>query len=231
MPETLPAHPVTGLRAIGFTSRGPIWPVLGGSEDAGTPATDDTETAGSSDQGTENEAPQGKDTKADEKSPAEKTFSADYVKQLRDEAAGRRTEVNELRATLDGIARALNPDAGDDKPDPAKLAEQLTAKDNELRTLRVERAAEQAARKAGGDPDALLDSRAFAESLGQLDPTDKGFAAALDALVAETLDARPQYRASGQAPARSGAPIPGGSGGSKRATNLTDAVAARLGNG
>lgn len=28
---TLPVHPVSGLRAIGFTSRGPIWPVMGGS--------------------------------------------------------------------------------------------------------------------------------------------------------------------------------------------------------
>lgn len=230
MPETLPIHPITGLRAIGFTSRGPIWPVLGGSEDAGTPPPEDPGTADSGDKGTESEAPQGDDAKTGEK-PAEKTFSADYVKQLRDEAAGRRTEVQQLRATLDGIAKALDPDAGDEKPDPAKLAEQLTAKDNELRTLRVERAAEQAARKAGADADALLDSRAFAESLGQLDPTDKGFVAALDALVAETLKARPQYRASGQAPARSGAPIPGGSGGAKKPTTLTDAVAARLGAG
>ena len=31
--EYLPIHPVTGLRAIGFTSRGPVWPVMGGSED------------------------------------------------------------------------------------------------------------------------------------------------------------------------------------------------------
>ncbi|MCC3333584.1 phasin family protein [Nocardia abscessus] len=30
----LPIHPVTGLRALGMSKRGPIWPVLGGSEDA-----------------------------------------------------------------------------------------------------------------------------------------------------------------------------------------------------
>lgn len=29
----LPVHPITGLRALGYTSRGPIWPALGGSED------------------------------------------------------------------------------------------------------------------------------------------------------------------------------------------------------
>ncbi|MEU2013101.1 phasin family protein [Nocardia sp. NPDC019302] len=32
----LPTHPVTGLRALGMSKRGPIWPVLGGSEDAPT---------------------------------------------------------------------------------------------------------------------------------------------------------------------------------------------------
>ncbi|MBF6189432.1 hypothetical protein [Nocardia farcinica] len=32
---TLPVHPVTGLRAIGFGRRGPIWPVLGGSGEGG----------------------------------------------------------------------------------------------------------------------------------------------------------------------------------------------------
>lgn len=31
----LPFHPVTGLQAIGFSKRGPIWPVLGGSEEGG----------------------------------------------------------------------------------------------------------------------------------------------------------------------------------------------------
>lgn len=38
----LPTHPVTGLRALGMSKRGPIWPVLGGSEDAPTdvPPTD-----------------------------------------------------------------------------------------------------------------------------------------------------------------------------------------------
>ncbi|WP_052585583.1 capsid assembly scaffolding protein Gp46 family protein [Mycobacteroides abscessus] len=39
MSESLmPIHPTTGLQAIGFTSRGPIWPIMGGSEDAGNDA-------------------------------------------------------------------------------------------------------------------------------------------------------------------------------------------------
>lgn len=34
MSALMPIHPITGLHAIGFTKRGPIWPVMGGSEDA-----------------------------------------------------------------------------------------------------------------------------------------------------------------------------------------------------
>ena len=34
MTNTLPIHPRTGLQAIGFGKRGPIWPVVGGSVDA-----------------------------------------------------------------------------------------------------------------------------------------------------------------------------------------------------
>ena len=39
---TMPIHPVTGVRAIGFTRRGPVWPVLGGAEDAGHPSAGDS---------------------------------------------------------------------------------------------------------------------------------------------------------------------------------------------
>ena len=31
----MPIHPLTGMQAIGFTRRGPIWPVMGGSTDGG----------------------------------------------------------------------------------------------------------------------------------------------------------------------------------------------------
>jgi hypothetical protein len=36
----LPIHPYTGLRAIGFTRRGPIWPVMGGAEPPADPPAD-----------------------------------------------------------------------------------------------------------------------------------------------------------------------------------------------
>jgi len=34
-----PIHPVTGLRALGFSKRGPIWPVIGGNGEGGDPPT------------------------------------------------------------------------------------------------------------------------------------------------------------------------------------------------
>ena len=33
----LPFHPLTGVQAIGFTSRGPVWPVMGGAPDPDDP--------------------------------------------------------------------------------------------------------------------------------------------------------------------------------------------------
>lgn len=34
--STLPIHPFTGMQAIGWTRRGPVWPVMGGAEDGGS---------------------------------------------------------------------------------------------------------------------------------------------------------------------------------------------------
>lgn len=42
MYEHLPTHPLTGMRAIGFTSRGPVWPAMGASPDHDA----DTDTSG-----------------------------------------------------------------------------------------------------------------------------------------------------------------------------------------
>src|SRR4051812_5749621 len=38
--NTLPKHPVTGLTALGFTKRGPIWPVIGGDGSGDGPTGD-----------------------------------------------------------------------------------------------------------------------------------------------------------------------------------------------
>jgi len=50
---TLPIHPTTGLRALGFSKRGPIWPVLGGdgNGDGNTGDGDDDGGSGTGDDG------------------------------------------------------------------------------------------------------------------------------------------------------------------------------------
>ncbi|GAA1994320.1 hypothetical protein GCM10009799_20530 [Nocardiopsis rhodophaea] len=141
---------------------------------------------------------------------------ARMVRDLRKENASARTNAKsaaaeEARKQLAAeLGKILDPNA-DEEADPAQLAVQLTAAQREAATLRTERAAEKAARKAGIDADALLDSRSFADKLGKLDASGDDFSTALDALVAEFAD-DPRYKTAGQAPARSGGDFSGGTG-------------------
>lgn len=119
---------------------------------------------------------------------------------------------------LDRIAKAAGWKSDDAPPDPDELAKQLTAaqeatsaREAELRTLRVERAAEKAAREHGADVDTLLDSRSFANKLSDLDPTADDFAATVSDLVKTTVDSNPKYKAV-QAAASSSADFSSGPG-------------------
>lgn len=147
------------------------------------------------------------------------------------EKAAAEKQRDDLTAILQGINKALNPGA-DETPDPAKLAEQLAArdadlaklaedKDREIRNLRVERAAEAAARKAGADVQALLDSRSFSAAVTKLDPTSETFADDLASAVTAAMEANPRLKA--DAPVaqsrKSGAEFPGRSGGSDQITH------------
>lgn len=98
----LPVHHFTGLRALGWDTKGrPVWPVMGGSEDHDT---DDTEDADDGSEGSDGQ--ETKDTKASgEKSKEEKTVSQarfdKLTKQLQ-AADRRRTEAeNELKQLRD----------------------------------------------------------------------------------------------------------------------------------
>ena len=64
------------------------------------------------------------------------------------------------------IGKALGLVKGEEKLDPQALAAQL-------RDSQVEMAVYKMAPKAGGDPDALLDSKSFMRSLAGLDPADE----------------------------------------------------------
>ncbi|WP_435110171.1 hypothetical protein [Nocardiopsis synnemataformans] len=169
------------------------------------------------------------DDTSQDKGPEPKTFDEAYVKKLRDEAASRRATAKELetklsetekrqQAQMDAIAKALGLKEDDSPPDPEQLTKQLTAaqeqaqqREMELRTLRVERAAEKAAREHGADVDTLLDSRSFATKLSDLDPTADDFAATVSDLVKTTVDSNPKYRVA-QAAASSSADFSSGPG-------------------
>jgi len=141
--------------------------------------------------------------------------------------AGKKAAEEAQEALTKSIGKALGLIKDDEKPDPAKLTEQLTAAQTETRLLKIERAAEKAARTHGADVDALLDSRAFAKSLGELDPTADDFAEKLDALVKTTVDANPKLKAT-QAAAASSVDSAGGSGEKTTGGNSVDDMRKQL---
>lgn len=129
-------------------------------------------------------------------------------------------ERDDARALADRITKAIKGD--DAETDPEELTRLLTEKDDRIRQLDTEKAADRAIRKHNGDHDALLDSRTFTDALYKLDPTDDGFTGALEALVKDTVASSDRYRAS-KPKAGSGSGEHGGGGGQGRPKNLRDA--------
>ncbi|MFE5558661.1 hypothetical protein [Streptomyces sp. NPDC056544] len=231
MPENtldgaLPTHPRTGESALGFRRDGrPIWPIKGGSGEGGeggTPPAADPAGAPNADPAAPPAGPP-----AAEQQLAEATTRAEQAAAERDE----------LRAALDAVTRALNPNGGEAEQDPARLAAAVAERDRlladhatELRSARVELAVARVAADQGARGDRLLNSRAFLASVAELDPADSGFDAALTTAIKTAVDADPDlYRATPTGPPRGGGEFNGPPAGDRRATSLHDAVAARLG--
>lgn len=136
---------------------------------------------------------------------------------------------------IDGIAVALGLKP-DPKTDPSALAAQaakeLTDTRAEVQTLKVENALLRLAGKAGGDVEALRDSRTFMNALAALDPSEKDFDAHVTAAVKDAIKANPKLGTTAsqgsQGPARQGADMSGGTGGRQRPAGLGAALAARM---
>ncbi|MGW6848985.1 hypothetical protein ACWGCK_09515 [Streptomyces virginiae] len=230
MPEhildnTLPVHPRTGHRALGYRRDGrPIWPIKGGSGEGGEGGTPPAAEPAGTPNADPAAAPAG--PPAAEQQLAEATTRADQAAAERDE----------LRAALDAVTRALNPNGGEAEQDPAKLAAAVAERDRlladhaaELRSARVELAVARAAADAGARGDRLLNSRSFLASVGDLDPTDVAFESKLTAAITAAVTADPDlYRAAPAGPPRGGAEFHGAPAGERRAATLHDAVAARM---
>lgn len=139
------------------------------------------------------------------------------IRDTRAEAAtnrtGKTTAEQRMAETVKAFAKAAGieiPD-DDDKPDPAKLTQQLTATQTQARQSAVELAVYKAASKHTGDPDALLDSRAFLTKVGDLDPTADDFAAKIDGAIKDAVEHNPKLKA-GRAPGSSSVDHAGGTG-------------------
>ncbi|MDI9885319.1 hypothetical protein QMZ92_13175 [Streptomyces sp. HNM0645] len=167
---------------------------------------------------------------------------AKAIRDARAEAGKERTTAkanaaNEARNELLGtISKALGLE-GDQPPTAEQLTQQLTESHGKL-TAAEERAASAAlelhvyktAARLGANADALLDSRAFCDTIDNIDPSDmtpEAFNTAVETAINEALGRNPQLRA-GQAPRRGGGEFPGGPGTTGRPTSLGQAVAGAL---
>lgn len=144
-----------------------------------------------------------------------KTYDENYVKTLRDEAAANRVKARDAEtaaeARINKILEAAGIKTAEEPLDASKLTEQLSAKDQALRTLTVERALDKAARKNGADEDLLAAVLAHKGDLGKLDPNAEDFATQLDALVKSTVESNPKLKAA-RAAGASGIELNGGTG-------------------
>jgi hypothetical protein len=225
-PRTLPRlHPRTGepLVPVGWSRRGPIWPVLGASPDdasngdqggdagddkgdqgngegdaggAGSTPPADADSGDKGDQGAGGTGDQGTG------SDAPKTYDEKYVKGLRDEAARHRQGKTAAEKRVDDVLAALrnlvDPDAAEAEKDPAKLAQRAVSERDaaiaERNAARLEAAAGRAARSLDVDEVALLDSRGFLGELSKIDPTGDGFADAVRAAAEAAAEKNPRLR-------------------------------------
>jgi len=151
-----------------------------------------------------------------EPAPAEpKTYDENYVKTLRDEAAANRVKARDAETAaetrINKILEAAGIKTAEEPLDPAKLTADLSAKDQAIRALTVERALDKAARKNGADEDLLAAVLAHKGDLGKLDPTSEDFATQLDALVKSTVESNPKLKAV-RATGASGIELSGGTG-------------------
>ena len=128
------------------------------------------------------------------------------ISDLRAENARQRTNAkasaaDEARSEIAGVlakALGLPTEAGGDEveTDPATqvqaLTSQIEAQTSAARTAALELAIYRTATKAGGNPDLLLDSRSFLETVATLEPDDTE---ALQTAITKAVESNPNLRA------------------------------------
>ncbi|MYW34481.1 hypothetical protein [Streptomyces sp. SID2119] len=157
----------------------------------------------------------------------------DEQKQKR--AEDKQRAADEQTAFMKKVAAAFGLETDEAKPPtPEELAKQLDEARGETKESRaqarqtqVELAVYKTAGKHGGDPDALLDSRSFANAIAKLDPADTGFDEAVGKAVKAAVDSNKKLAAKAPEPKEpeptpaGGAPMDG-AGGSKKQLGEAD---------
>jgi uncharacterized membrane protein len=232
-PGGLPVHPHTGLTALGIVGGRPVWPVMGGSQPTGGEPAPGALNPATAPTGTPTAPPAPTPTPTPTPGPDPSTpvdvdsLPANVQKMIRDlrtENGHRRTTAQQAEQRLAAVLKAagLNPD-GTKVEDPAAAAAQLAERAEQAESAAWRNAIElQVVRLAGplgADPDRLLDSMAFIDSLDDLAEDDKlvlgspEFRAAVEAKVREAVTKNPaRYKAGNAAPTppRSGGDFTGG---------------------
>lgn len=145
--------------------------------------------------------------------------NANYKARTDAKAAAAEEAKKELAAQ---IAKALGQD-GDEPPDPAALTAQIEHAQAAAWRSGVELQVHRLASKLGGDPEKLLDSMAFIDSLDDLtdsDPSSPAFRSEIEAKVSAALERNPAYKVAGPAGPR---PDPGQGGRPPVVTDFTKA--------
>lgn len=122
----------------------------------------------------------------------DQAFDAEYVQKLRKEAAGYRTGKNKAEKQLKAIQKALGLA---EETDPEELKNQLTEKDQRIRSLAIENAFGKVASKLGADPDLTLAVLHRKGTLDALDVDNDSFTDTLEAEVKKLLDTNPKLKA------------------------------------
>jgi hypothetical protein len=139
---------------------------------------------------------------------------ADFMKKMAS-LFGVQTD-EEKPPTLEELAKQLEESRGETKESR-----------DETRQTRVELAVYRSAAKHGGDPEALLDSRAFANAVAKLDPTGGDFNSQVEKAITDAVEANSKLKAKQPEPKGSqptpagGAPMDGAPG-SKRQLGKAD---------
>ncbi|TDC81899.1 hypothetical protein E1193_13430 [Micromonospora sp. KC606] len=232
-------------QVIGYRKDGrPIRLAAGGSGDAdGDGAgSDGGDSAGGTDAGGDGQGGkggQGDGTSSKDGPTIDGEFDAERAR--RAIAAAREAEKKakgDAKAERERVAAILKA-AGltpDGQADPAEQLKAVAAERDaaaaQARDTAVELAVYKRAGKAGGDPDALLDSTRFRAAVKDLDPTAVDFDDKVTDAIKAAIKANPKLAAAvtgGQGPARQGTDHTGGNnGGRQRPAGLGAAIAARM---